>query len=209
MKDYLTTLLVLTCAALAIAIFVIKGGDNRQHETDAGALTDFSNRLDSAQIQLASSDGAILTLSNSLNQSRSACLDLSNQLMDAQSHMAFAAGQITNLVRQVAESESENQTLSRRVIDATNAVARLTHQLAASESSLDRVNRNYALLGTRLQQDVAERIVMERKFDNPFELRAQMQYLKTNPAKTISADSIYADLGVEVVSNGFRVLSAN
>jgi len=204
MKLYLPVVLALACAALVISIVVIKQGDNAQHETDAGAMADFSNRLDSAQIQIAFCKGTMLTLSNRLDDSQSASLTFSNQLVEAESNTVLDAQQITNLNQQVAEAESENQTLVRSVMDLTNQMAGLARQ---SGASLDQANKNYALLEERLRQDVAERVVVERKFNNPSELQTQMQYLKQHPADVISAGSIYAGLDVEVSSNAFHVIS--
>jgi chromosome segregation ATPase len=204
MKLYLPVVLALACAALVISIVVIKQGDNAQHETDAGAMADFSNRLDSAQIQIAFCKGTMLTLSNRLDDSQSASLTFSNQLVEAESNTVLDAQQITNLNQQVAEAESENQTLVRSVMDLTNQMAGLARQ---SGASLDQANKNYALLEERLRRDVAERVVVERKFNNPSELQTQMQYLKQHPADVISAGSIYAGLDVEVSSNAFHVIS--
>jgi len=53
-----------------------------------------------------------------------------------------------------------------------------------------------------LRITVAERAVVERKFYNLADLRAQIYYLERHPVEGISADSIYAGLGVEVKSNG-------
>jgi chromosome segregation ATPase len=209
MKQYLSTILALACAASVISLIVIKRGDNAQHENDAGALADFSNRLDSAQTQVAFCNGTILTLSNRLDESRSASLTFSNQLMEAESTIVLATEQITNLNRQVAEVESENQTMGRRVMDLTNQMAGLTSQIALTGASLNQANKNYALLENRLRRDVGERLVVERKFNNPSELQAQIQYLKKHPAEVISAESIYAGLEVEVKSNAFHVLSPN
>lgn len=209
MKEYLTTVLILACAALVAILFVIKGGDNTQHEKDASVIVDFSNRLDSAQTQLTSCNGTILTLSNSLNESRSASLAFSNQLTAAKSTAALDADQITNLSRQVAQMESKNQTLEHRVMDLTNQTAGFANQIASTETNLDQVSKAYALAEYSLRRDVAERLVVERKFNNPLELQAQMQYLKKHPAGVVSADGIYAELGVEVTSNGFRVISPN
>jgi chromosome segregation ATPase len=186
----------------------MKRGDNAQHENDAGAIAGFSNQLTSAQGQIASCNGTILTLSNRLDESLSASLTLSNHLIEAESTIVLDTKQITNLNRHVAEMESENQTLGRRVMDLTNQVAGLTSQIALTEASLNQANKDYALLENRLRRDVAERIVVERKFNNLSELQAQMQKLKKNPADVISSESIYAGLGVEVKSNGtFHVIS--
>jgi len=99
-------------------------GDNAQHENDAGAIAGFSNQLTSAQGQIASCNGTILTLSNRLDESLSASLTLSNHLIEAESTIVLDTEQITNLNRHVAEMESENQTLGRRVMDLTKPSGR-------------------------------------------------------------------------------------
>jgi chromosome segregation ATPase len=209
MKHYLPIVLAIACTALVISLVVIKRGDNAQHENDAGALASCSNQLTLAQAQIVGCNEMILALSNRLDQSQSATLTFSNQLMEAESNLVLASEQITNLTRQVAEVESENQTFGQRVMDLTNQMAGLTRQIALTGASLDEANTNYTLLENRLRRDVAERTVVERKFNNPSELQAQMQYLKKHPAEVISADSIYAGLEVEVKSNTFHVLSPN
>jgi chromosome segregation ATPase len=206
---YLSIAFALAFAGALISLIFVKQSDNAQHDTDVNAITDFSNRLDAAQTQVAFLTGTTITLSNSLDQSRSEFLTFSNQLMEAQSNIALATEQVTNLTRHVAEVESENQTLNQRVMDLTNQVAGLTGQIALTQSNLDLANKNYALLENRLRRDVAERVVVERKFNNPRELEAQLKYLRNNPAAEVSAESIYAGLDVEVVSNAFHVISPN
>jgi len=207
MKHFLSIALALACIVLAVSFIVIKRGDNVQHENDAGAIADFSNRLDSAQMDVALGKAAVLTLSNRLAESRSASLTLSNRLMEAESTIVLTTEQITNLTRQVAETESENQSLGRRVMDLTNQVAGLTGQIALTAASLAQANKDYALLENRLRRDVAERMVVERKFNNPLELEVQVQKLKKHPAEAISAESIYAGLDVEVKSNSVHVIA--
>ena len=202
MKHFLSTVLVLACIVLAVSLIVIKRGDSAQHENDAGAIADCSNQLNSAQTKIAICEGAVLTLSNRLDDSQSAALTFSNHLMEAESTIGLGTEQITNLNRRVAEMESENQTLGQRVSDLTNQVAGLTGQIGSTEAGLDQANKDYALLENRLRRDVAERVVAERKFNNPLELQAQIQKLKKNPARVVSSESIYAGLDVEVKSNG-------
>jgi len=111
----------------------------------------------------------------------------------------------------MAQAESENQTrqadLDRRVLDLTNQVAGLTRQLAVAQTNLNQSYQDYALLENRLRRDVAERLVLERKFNNPSELRAQIENLQWSPAQEVSADRIYAGLDVEVKSNTFHVIA--
>jgi len=211
--------LTLVCTLLVISLVMMKRGDDAQQEKDAGAIADYSNQLDSAQIQIAAGNGTILTFSNSLNESQAASLTFSNQLTEAESTVALDTEQITNLNLHVAELVSENQTLGQRFMDLTNQmtsqmsseVTALTRQIAltqTAQTNLDQANKNYALLENRFHIDVAERLVMQRKFYNRAELKAQLQRLKEDPfVQEISEESIYAGLDVEVKSNTFHVIS--
>jgi chromosome segregation ATPase len=219
MKQYLSIALTLVCALLVISLVMMKRSDDAQQEKDAGAIADFSNLVDSAQIQIAAGNGTILTFSNSLNESQAASLTFSNQLTAAESAVALDTEQITNLNLHVAELVSENQTLGQRVTDLTNQMTSqmsqmtsqmtaLTRQIALTQTNLDQANKDYVLLENRLRRDVAERVVMQRKFYNRAELQAQLQRLKEDPfVQEISEESIYAGLDVEVKSNTYHVIS--
>lgn len=210
MKEYLSTAFAIVCVMLVASLILIKRNDNTQHQTDVGTIADFSNRLDMAQTQIAICNGTILTLSNNLNQSQSASLTFSNQWAEAQSAVMIASGQLTNLNQHLAELETENQALGGHVMELTNQTMNLMKQNALTEASLEQANKDYALLENRLRRDVAERILVERKFNNLTELQAQMQNLKQNPVQEISPGSIYAGLGIEVSSNGsLHVISPN
>jgi peptidoglycan hydrolase CwlO-like protein len=219
MKKYLSIALTLVCIVLVISLVITKRGDDAQHENDSSAITTFSNQLDSAQAQIAACNGTILTFSNSLNESQAMSLEsqavsltFSNRLTDAESTIALDTEQISNLNLQVAGLVSNNQTLDQRVMDLTNQmtsqVTALTRQIALTQTNLDQANKDYLLLENRFRIDVAERLVMQRKFFNREELKAQMQRLKEDPfVQEISEQSIYAGLDVEVKSNTFHVIS--
>jgi hypothetical protein len=219
MRQCLSIALTLVCTLLVISLIMMKRGDDAQHENDAGAIAGFSNQLDSAQIQIAACNGTILTFSNSLNESDAVSLTFSNQLTEAESTSALETEQITNLNLQVAGLISENQTLGQRVLDLTNQmtsqVTALTRQIALNQTkialtqtNLDQANKDYSLLENRFRMDVAERLVMQRKFYNREELQAQIQRLKEDPfVQEISEQSIYAGLDVEVKSNTYHVIS--
>ena len=214
MKQYLSIALAVACAALVISLVVIKRGDNAQHDSDTGQIVNFSNQLDSANLQIATCVGTMVTLSNSLDESQSASLTFSNQLVDAQSNIVFYTEQITNLNQQIAAVESENQVLGKRVADLssqmTNQIAALTKQINLTEAGLNQANKDYSLLENRFRVNVAERVVLERKFDDPSELQSQLQNLKENPVGVVTPESIYAGLDVEVRSNGtFHVITPN
>src|SRR5438477_380388 len=77
-----------------------------------------------------------------------------------------------------------------------------------TDTALNQANTNYALLENRLRRDVAERLVIQRKFYNRAELQAQLDTLKNDPfTPQISEHSIYAGLDVEVQSNSVHVIS--
>jgi hypothetical protein len=97
--------------------------------------------------------------------------------------------------------------LDRQVAALTNRVAALAGLMTSTLADLDQARKDYALLDNRFRINVAERAVVERKFYNLADLQNQMQYLKTHPPETISAGSIYANLGVEVKSNTVHVIS--
>jgi len=210
MKHLISTALALVCVVLAVALIVMKQNGDARRESDAAALDDLTNRLTLAHGQISYSRATMLTLSNRLDESQSALLTLSNRLVENESIAALYAQQVTNLNLQVAAAESENQTLDRRVMDLTNQVARLTQQIAITNACLAQACKDFTLLENRLRRNVAERLVTERKFYNPAELQRQMDDLKLNPARTISRESIYAGLDVEVTSNGtVHLLSPN
>jgi chromosome segregation ATPase len=211
MKLYLPIALAVACIVLVVSLVMTKRGDDAQHESDASAIDDFSNRLDTAQIQIASCEGTIRVFSNSFDESRSASLTFSNQLIETQSTVASRMEQITNLNGQVAELKSENQTLGQSLMDLTNRMTiqidNLTSRLATTQTNLDQITIGCVLLEDRFRRDVAERVVAERKLNNLSELQAQMKYLQNNPTKEISAEGIFAGLDIVVKSNVFYVSS--
>jgi len=180
-------------------------------------IASFSNQLDTAQLDVHVYHGDILILSNRLNQSVSAALAFSNRVAESQATLAREAEQMTDLTRHLATVESENQILDHRLMNVTRQaasmtgqIARLTDQVALTETNLNQARKDYLLLENRLRIDVAERVVAERKFNHLPELQAQIQRLKQNPARAISAEEILAGLDVEVKSNGtFHVIAPN
>ncbi len=212
MKSYLTKVLVAVSILLAIGLAATKWSDNAQLDTADNAIDDYSNRLDTAQTQISIRDGTLLMLSNTL---AGTSLTLSNQLAEAQSTVAFQSEQITNLNQQVATTTTENLALGRSVMNLTNQLAALTSRNAETEASLAGANTNltqaykdYAKLENRLRRDVAERLVVQRKFNSIPELQAQLESLKQFPVGVISPEDIYAGLNVVVNADGkFYVIS--
>jgi len=209
MKQYLSIAAVTVSVILAIAFFLTKRSDNAQHDTDVASITDFSNRLDLAQTQISIRNGNLIILSNTLAECTSAALSFSNRLAEAQSSLALQSEKISDLTRQVTSATSENQKLGQNIADLNSRVATLTNQLASTQASLDRTNqdlvqsqKDYAKLENRFLRDVAERVVVERRFNSYLDVKAQLKKLETTPTPIATPESIYAGLNVLVRSNG-------
>jgi hypothetical protein len=137
---------------------------------------------------------------------QSTSLSFSNELIEAKSAQAAAKEdlrrQLADLNRQIAQAESEKQASSQRLAVMTSQLVeltgQLTNQIASAQASLLQANKDYALLENRFRRDVAERVIVERKFNNPAELKAQLEYLQWNPDKEISEDRIREGLNVVV-----------
>jgi hypothetical protein len=188
MKLFLPITLGVVCIALAVFLHKTQKDDAARHDEDVSSIVSYSNRLDAAETQLNTRDQVILTLSNRLNECSSASLALSHQLAEARGTVQNQSGQITNL--------------NQQRVRLTDQVAVFSNKLGLTEATLSQANKDYALLDNRLRRDIATRIVAERRFNNPAELQAQLQMLKTNPPAIITADAILAGLNIEVRSNG-------
>jgi chromosome segregation ATPase len=217
MKSYLTIVLAVVSGVLAVVLFTTKHADNAQMTADAAAIVDYSNRLDTAQAQIVVRDGSLLTWSNRLDECQAASGALSNRLTEAQSTLALDAEQLTVLNRLVTTAAAENQGLNRRAMELTNQVAGLSSQLAQTQADLARTNldlvqlrKDYSLLENRFRRDVAERVVVERRFNTYSEVQAQAKKLWSHSEPWATPESIYKSLDVEVKSNGeFHVIAPN
>jgi chromosome segregation ATPase len=202
MKHLLTVILGVLCLGLAIALFSSKRDNDAQHEKDAETINSTSNMLSTAWKEVAAFRGNVSTLSNQLETSQSATLTFSNQLIEAKSALTTAKEaserQITDLKAQSAQLETENQASSQRIAELTNHISDLTNQIALAQASLLQASKEYALLENRFRRDVAERVIVERRFNNRNELKARLEYLQWNPVLEVSEDRIREGLNVVV-----------
>jgi len=209
MKHSLTVILGLLCLGLAVSLFVSKRNNDAQHDKNAETITSVSNLLSSSQTEAATFKGNVITLSNRLEACQATSLTFSNELIEAKSALGTAKEgferQITDLNRQITRQstqlETEKRASSQSIADLTHQIAELTNQIALARAGLLEAHKDYVLLDNRFRRDVAERVIVERRFTNRTELKAQMEYLQRNPGKEISEDRIREGLNVEVRSN--------
>jgi len=178
-------------------------------------LTNFSNRLDSAQANFANSLNAFITISNTLNDCESVALAFSNQLTTAQTTLATQTDQTAELNHQLTVANANKKLLADNLTTMTNQLLALNKQLATTQAQLtqtnmvlDKILTDYVLLQNRFLRDVAARVVVERRFNNLREVQKQEQRLLTRPAPEVTDGSIYAGLNVQVTSNGIAQVIA-
>lgn len=209
MKTYLTIVLAAVSVGLLAILFVTKHGDNAQIEAGNTSLADCSNRLDSAQTQLAARDATIVDLTNSLAAASAAALASSNQLAEAQGKIQLQNELMTGLNHRLDDAKKEQADLAAQITGLNVQIASVSNQLTATQASLTLTNsalvqsqKDYAALESKFRQDVAARTVAERRFNNLIEVQTQEAKLKKSGAPWVTPESIYAGLNVEVLSNG-------
>jgi predicted nucleic acid-binding Zn-ribbon protein len=202
-KHLPAVILGLLCLGLAIALFLSKRDNDAQQERYTETITTASNLLVSAEKEVAAFKGKVASLSNQFETCQSTSLTFSNELIDVKSALATTKEslerQITDLKAQSTQQlETEKQASSQRIAELTNHISDLTNQIASAQTNLLQANKDYALLDNRFRRDVAERVIVERRFYNRQELKAQLEMLQWNPAKEISEDRIREGLNVVV-----------
>jgi chromosome segregation ATPase len=141
--------------------------------------------------------------------------DISNQLVQAQATLDDQKSQVGKLNAQLTEANAQNEALNHGLMDMTNQLLTVNQLQQATKASLETTNAalvqlqsDYGVLGQRLQEDVAQRLVLERRWRNPQMLSDQVDFMKNSPEETITPERIYAGLNILVSSNGsVKVLS--
>lgn len=180
-------ILSVACLGLIVALVVIKTRERQELATNTGTIVSLSNDLSSAQEQITGLNQVNEVLSNNLAASQETTTTLSNQLGDVQGRLTEAqAGivraeqQITNLNGQIVTLQTHNKELEQRAVDLTSQMADLDKQIAVTEAALSQSKTNNAFLERELKKQVNDREMLERKFTDLNQVRAQYKKLKTD-----------------------------
>jgi len=175
-------LLAVICAGLAVALIVGKRTNSEQLNKKTDAILDISNQLVIANADLDKLREDNLRLTNDLAAAESR---YSNNLSEASSTLTSvkatlqgAEDQIANLNGRVADLEAQNRVLDDRANTLSNTIAGLNAQIADTERKLADSETNNVFLERELQQQIAQRAELERKFDDINEVRAQIKKLR-------------------------------
>jgi len=178
-------ILAVVCAGLAVALIAAKTTIHPQSDTRENAILDISNQLVAATDQVNGLQQVNLVLSNSFIAGQRQIATLSNSLKGASSALASAKAtlqgaqdQIANLNGRVTDLETQNRVLDDRAAALTNTLAALNAQIADTEQKLAESETNNVFLEKELQQQIAQRAELERKFDDLNQLRAQVKKLR-------------------------------
>jgi len=178
-------ILAVVCAGLAVALIAAKTTIHTQMDTRGNAILEISNQLAAATDQVNGLQQVNLVLSNNFIAGQRQIAALSNSLHGASSALASARAtlegaqdQIANLNGRVTDLETQNRALDDRAAALTNSIAALNAQIADTEQKLAESETNNVFLEKELQQQIAQRAELERKFDDLNALRAQVKKLR-------------------------------
>ena len=178
-------ILAVVCAGLAVALIAAKTTVHSQLNDKDNAIVDISNQLVGVNGKLDELGQVNLRLTNDLVAAQREVTRFSNSLNGASTALASAKAtlqgdqdQIDNLNGRVTDLEAQNRVLDDRAVALTNTIAALNAQIAETEQKLADSETNNVFLEKELQQQIAQRAELERKFDDINQLRAQVKKLR-------------------------------
>lgn len=193
-------LLAVVSIGLLIALLATKKSAEGQRNKDVSAILDFSNQLDSANINLNDLRQVNLMLTNDVSALQQVAETLSNNLQATAStlsttkaSLATAEGQIVNLNGRITDLEAQNKALDERGAELTNRLAELDALIAVTQRKLASSETDNAFLTAELQKQLAQKAELERKFNDLNVLRAQVKKMR---------DELFVARRLEMMANG-------
>ena len=173
-------ILVVICVGVILALLLEKNRANKQQQKDADTISEFSNQLTTANINIDQLRQVNLILTNNFVSAQQTLTVLSNQYIATTASLSNTATALKTAQDQIADLESQNQSLDQQVVSMTNTIDNLSAQIAATQLKLVESETNNAFLESELKRQVAERAELERKFNNLSTVRAQVRKLRND-----------------------------
>jgi hypothetical protein len=203
-------ILVVVAVGLLIALFATKKQADDQHVKDATAILEFSNQLDSANINLNDLRQVNLMLTNDIESTRQVLMETSNnlsgQLAGAKAEIENDQDMITNLNGRISDLETQNKALDGRAIMLSNNIVVLDARIAATQQLLATSQTNNAFLAAELQKQMAEKAELERKFSDVDAVRAQLSKLRTELFEARRLEWMNAGINPDRMPKGAELL---
>jgi predicted RNase H-like nuclease (RuvC/YqgF family) len=206
-------ILVVACVVLAVSLIILQTMSSKQHESDANTILQFSNELDTANVNLNDTRQVNLQLNSDLATNRVLAAGLSNQLDEtsqqlagAQSNLQTAQLQITNLDQHVSDLEAQNEVLDQRADELSNTIAQLNTQITDTQMKLAVSQTNNVYLEGELQKQVAQKEELQHKFNDLNDVRQQVRKLKTDALVARRLEWIREGVDPNNVQKGGQIL---
>ncbi len=173
-------ILVVICVGMVIALLAEKEHADKQQKQNAYAISDFSNQLASANLNLDGLRQVNLILTNDLVAAQQTLTVLSNQYVATSASLSNSTTALKTAQDQIADLESQNQALDQQVVNMTNTIENLSAQITATQMKLVESETNNGFLENELKRQVAEKAELERKFNDLSAVRAQSRKLRND-----------------------------
>ncbi|HEY1661394.1 MAG TPA: hypothetical protein VGI03_03155 [Verrucomicrobiae bacterium] len=186
-KKTAIAILIVACVGLAVALIILQTRSSKEQGENVNTILQFSNELDTANVNLNDVRQVNLALNTDLATNRVIAATLSNQLdqtsqqlAGAQSSLQTAQVQITNLDQHISDLQLQNQVLDQQASELSNTISQLGTQIAQTQVKLAVSLTNNDYLEGELKKQVAEKDELQRKFNDLNDVRQQVKKLKTD-----------------------------
>jgi chromosome segregation ATPase len=177
--------LVILCVGLAIALFMIKHQATEAKQRDDEAIQSLKQKWTDTNQKLEDQKQVTTMLEKDIDTQKKTFLEVTNNLTQVAANLeksdaALKASQaeVTKLNTKINDLETQNQALDKQAGDLTNALNNLTVQIADTQKKLAASEGDKAFLEKELKRLTAEKVELEKQFNDIKVLRAQVSRLK-------------------------------
>jgi predicted nuclease with TOPRIM domain len=186
MKNSIPIVIVLlACIGLAIALALVKNQAATQKANADVSIGNLSNDLVKTSDKLEEQVHVNTKLNTLLDASAKDLAGLTNKIVEVSTTLSkteeslkAAQDEVAKRDARIAELEAQNQALDQRAADLSNAITNLTSQIDDTKKKLAASEGDKAFLKKELQRLMAEKVELERQFNDLAVLRAQVAKLK-------------------------------
>jgi len=177
--------LVLVGLGLGIALVTVKRQADSQKDADNRAILSLTNSLVETNRLLEEQKQVSSLLEKDLDTQKKAFGELTNtfsqvssNLAKTQSSLETSQKEVERLEAKTADLEAQNQALDKHGQELSASITNLTLQIAETERKLAASEGDRAFLEKELKRLMADKVEMERQFNDLTVLRARVAKLK-------------------------------
>ena len=185
-------LLMLLSLGLGIGLIVVKKQSSARQKDAQEEISALSKKWDKTRSDLDEQRQVAALFEKDLEDQKKAFLDLTNNYQQTSANLAQTAANLAKTeaslkataeeVRKrdakITELENQNQALDKQALDLSTAITNLTLQITETQRKLATSEGDKAVLEKELKRLMAEKVELERQFNDLAVLRAQVAKLK-------------------------------